>query len=141
MTKVLSSCWLWLAKKFYSLPRLRPVFKVGFKRLKRDKREYDWFLQRRKHGFDERATWSLDSEILRFTLPRLEFFRDICPVVPFGMTEDAWKQVLDDMLYAIRAKAKAWDGPVPSDPGYKEHNARVAKGWQLFTEYFSYLWW
>lgn len=62
-----------LIKFWYSLPRFQFFFKV--KKYHLDSRSYDWYLQRKNYGFDERILWSLSDRVdilirLRLSLPK-----------------------------------------------------------------------
>lgn len=48
-----------LIKFWYSLPRFS--FSLKIKKYKLDKREFEWYMQRKKNGFDERVLWNLSS--------------------------------------------------------------------------------
>ncbi len=60
-----------IIKLFYALPVLRInmefskwSFKFHARIVKRDSRSFEWFLERRKYGFDERELWGLSQYFL-----------------------------------------------------------------------------
>jgi hypothetical protein len=105
--------------------------------MKNDPRRYQWYRQRKKWGFDDRETWSLDNSIAKFVLPRLKRFREITYGYPSNLTLEKWQKILDKMIYAMDMVCKEWDGNfVPED----DHK-KVAEGLKLFGQYFRHLWW
>lgn len=47
----------WAVKLYYRIPK--PKWRNPIRLENRDSREFEWFLERRKYGFDERAMWHL----------------------------------------------------------------------------------
>ena len=106
--------------------------------------------QRKERGWDDRDTWSLDSTIAKFVLPRLKRFKEVNCGYPVklnspkedidsekGMTK--WNEILDHMIYAME---------ICSDEEFyyggslkKKEWKRVDKGCKLFGKYFQNLWW
>ena len=99
-----------------------------------DRQEY-WKEQRELYGFDEREVWSLYSRIAVFIYPRLKMYRDFCSSsIPFGMTQEKWEGILDDMLFAFAYISK------DKLCGTIEEKKRVKKGLKSFRKYFFDLW-
>ncbi len=103
----------------------------------KDKREKAFAKQRIKHGFDDSETWSLDTAIAQFTLPRLKRFREVTPCVPYGWTQEKWYETLDQMIDAMELVIRDCNGPYLS----KEESKRMRKGLKVFAEHFCGLWW
>lgn len=47
----------WLVKQYYKIPKTKWRNPIRFE--KRDSREFEWFKERNKYGFDERVMWNL----------------------------------------------------------------------------------
>ena len=102
---------------------------------KKDAREKSWAEQRKKRGFDDRDTWSLDHTIAEFVEPRLKRFKEICGCTPGSLTDDEWINILNKMIRAFELSAKGnW---ILSDKERKE----MKEGLKLFAEWFDFLWW
>lgn len=50
-----------IIKLWFSIPKIH--FRNPVRLSKRDSREYEWFIDRRHVGFDERALWNLDYDL------------------------------------------------------------------------------
>jgi hypothetical protein len=98
-----------------------------------DDRQDFWKEQKEKYGFDEREVWSLYYRIALFIYPRLKMYSEI-PSRPIGMTNEQWKEILDQMLTAFEIIIK--------DEINKDSNEKIVrKGLKRFFKYFLYLWW
>jgi hypothetical protein len=104
---------------------------------KTDKREKEFKKQRIKRGFDNSETWSLDSTIARFIVPRIQVFREVTCGVPAHLENASqW----DDILAAIQKSfemtiddcALVWT---------RKEEREYRKGMRLFSKYFTWLWW
>ena len=101
-----------------------------------DSRKDIWYRQRKKSGFDDRETWSLDHTIVEFVLPRLIRFREITPGYPANLTLKKWGKILDQIIYSMQAICDEWEGKeVTLD------EKKINKGIYLFGKYFRHLWW
>ncbi len=97
-----------------------------------DDRQDFWKEQKEKYGFDERETWNLYFRIALFIYPRLKMYSEI-PSRPIGMTNEQWKEILDQMLTAFEIIIK--------DEINKDSNEKIVrKGLKRFFKYFLYLW-
>ncbi len=90
-----------------------------------------FFYQRQTRGWDDSETWSLDVEIAKWALPRLKRFREIDSGHPADLTEEEWGDILDSIISALECA-------VNEDVFY---SAESLRGFKLFGEYFSHLWW
>lgn len=100
------------------------------------KRRIKYLWQRLTRGWDDSDTWSLDSTIAEFVLPRLIRFKELNNGHPGNLTWDEWNNILDDMIWSMQA--------IVDDKQYnydKETDERIQKGLDLFGEYFLGLWW
>jgi len=98
------------------------------------KRDAKFLWQRVTRGWDDSVTWSLDTEIARFVLPRLKRFREITKCYPPDLTPEEWNGILDEMIWAFDIAAHMRD----LDPRDSKRYARAKK---LFAKYFDHLWW
>ena len=114
------------------LPKWRlskPIF------LKRGDKRYAAHLnQIRKYGFSDSETWSLDTTIASFLLPRLIRFKEVNNGYPalFDKSEE-WDAVLDKIIYSFSC-VLVEDFEDYQDPEYIE-------GLTLFARYLTHLWW
>jgi hypothetical protein len=108
-----------------------------------DNRRFVWYRQRKKCGFDDRETWSLDYTIAKFVLPRLIRFKEVNNGRPNNLTWDEWNKILDKMIYSINAVVHEWDHNPEQTSGstLKKHYRKTHEGLILFGKYFRHLWW
>ena len=100
-----------------------------------DDRWEDFYEQRMKQGFDESETWSLDSTIAKFILPRLKVLKDVKAGYPAHLTMENWDNILQKMIDAFAIYSN--DCCRPND----EEEDKINEGLDLFREYFRHLWW
>lgn len=102
-----------------------------------DSRWEDFKKQRLEQGFDESETWSLDSTIAKFILPRLKCFYNDGDIFgyPGNLTSKEWSEILYKMV-------KGFDLIVNVDAAKRteEEVKAVEEGLDLFREYFFDLW-
>ena len=102
-----------------------------------DSRWEDFKKQRLEQGFDESETWSLDSTIAKFILPRLKYFYNDGDIFsyPGNLTSKEWSAIVSKMV-------KAFDLIVHVDVANRteEDVKAVEEGLDLFREYFFDLW-
>ena len=115
---------------------LANAYEWACKRLRIDARHPEWFMQRRKRGFDDRDTWSLDHTLACYILPRLKRFKDAQGGYPGNLGEQRWDAYLDDMIAAfeILADDKIW---LCDAAQYRV----VRRGLNRFSSWYSHLWW
>lgn len=78
-----------------------------------DSRWEDFKELRIKNGFDPSEIWALDTAILKFMLPRIEWLRDHFCGYPAYLTEEKWKETLDKICNAIKlALDDRYDGVI-----------------------------
>lgn len=103
------------------------------------KRNLHFFWQKKRHGFSDKETWSLYTNIAKYTLPRLKRFKELhfdsLPDLDF----DQWNTVLDDMIFAINYAANHDD--MDETLLKKKDYQRIRRGLNLFGKYFMDLWW
>ena len=108
---------------------------------------FDWYLikrwwrfwfQRRRRGWDDSDTWSLDGVIARFVLLRLRRFRELRGCHPSDMAAEQWNAMLEDIIYAMEVCADD-DRNYGCDDGTDWD--RVHKGLDAFGSRFRDLWW
>lgn len=100
------------------------------------KRQIKWFWQRLTRGFDDRETWSLETTIAEYILPRLVRFKEINNCHPHDMTEKQWDAYLSDMIYAMRFSALQWETN-ESDWDF----VRIENGRESLFKFYGHLWW
>lgn len=95
------------------------------------------FFQRQQKGWDDSETWALDHTIAKFVMPRLKRFRDISIAVPYGLEEDEWNDILNQMItgFEIAADDTRWFNI--TDQEYKIWR----NGFEKFCEYYEDLNW
>lgn len=101
---------------------------------KDDSRISSFKKQLKRDGFCDSETWSLDTTIVEFTLPRLERFYEIA--VGGGSNDTKFHKELKKIIKAFRI--------IMSEEGYPmgdDHKKVVDKGMKLFHKNFFSLWW
>jgi hypothetical protein len=108
--------------------------------LKRLLRPIKHLFQRHTRGWDDSVTWSLDHEMAKHILPRLQRFRQLANGYPDNgdiQSMEQWLDILDQMIFSMQYYA--------SDFTTRDESAvitaRVEKGAELFGRYFGALWW
>jgi hypothetical protein len=110
---------------------------------KKDKRYAKHLKQLKENGFSDSETWSLDSVICQFILPRLIRFKEVNNGFPIGLTEQEWNDILDKMIFSLDWSLN-WEED-KYDALSKEEQAvmwkRYDEGIALFSKHFRDLWW
>ena len=110
------------------------IANVNFTRIKpSDNRWKEFQEQRLERGFDDSETWSLDITIIKFVLPRLKVFKEVCCGCPSTLTNEKWQDILDKMITAFELAIEGFPE--------KEELKLVDEGLDLFREHFFHLWW
>ena len=112
---------------------------------KTDKRYDKHDNQLKKRGFSDSETWSLDSVICEFVLPRLIRFKKLNNGFPGGgdMTFEKWNAAIDEMIFAfdwsLNCEEDKYDKLTQSqrDDNWKRYEA----GMDSFSKWFRHLWW
>ena len=96
--------------------------------------KYD--VQLATRGFDDSDWWGLDMTIAKFTLPRLQAFKEGAMSFPSSMTSEEWNEILAKMItsFEIILDSERW--PAPS----KEDAQLVQEGCEMFGKHFTNLW-
>ena len=108
---------------------------------KKDPRSKEWAKQRKKRGFDDRDTWSLDHTLAKWLAPRLKRYKEVNIIV--GPTDKGrnWDQILDEMIttFEFLASEERWNvvDSISKDKRWKQ----VKVGLDLFAKYCTNLWW
>ena len=117
------------------------------------RRKVRFFFQRLTRGWDDSELWSLNYTIAKFTLPRLQRFKNYHMSYPnndddYKSSED-WQKILDKMIYGLQACIHIWyaeEKIVVDDVVYEKYEDiewdwfRVSEGLELFGKYFRDLW-
>jgi len=93
---------------------------------------------RLKNGFDYRDTWSLDSSIARFVLPRLRHLRDNNHGHPCDLTDKKWIKIQNKMIKSFELILQ--DFQFIDMKTHKKEQKQIQEGLQLFAKYFQNLW-
>jgi hypothetical protein len=111
--------------------------------IKKDDKRYARHLKQLKtNGFSDAETWSLDSVISEFILPRLQRFREIDNGIPNGMEAKEWTDILDAMIFAFNWNSNHWE--LSENLTVDEESCMWKKheeGMKLFATHFRNLWW
>lgn len=100
-----------------------------------------WFkhkYQKIIRGFSDDETWSLDYEIVKFTLPRLKRFRKIAISHPSELTEKEWDIILSKIIVAFELFIEEGGSSIMKK---QENQKQFNEGMELFGKYFLHLWW
>lgn len=91
--------------------------------------------QRIRQGFWDRETWSLDSTVAQFMLPRLRRLRTLQCGHPCDVTWDEWQWILHEVEWFLEFHVDSWNRDYSNDS-----NQRYERAGQLFGKYFGALW-
>lgn len=97
---------------------------------KNDPREEEFKKQRIEKGFDDSETWSLDSTICKFIIPRLERYIEITDSI---LEDDEFKSNVKLFLNALKLHSQ--------DITNVDEDKQIKKGLELFPKIFKRLWW
>jgi hypothetical protein len=100
-------------------------------------RSIRYWWQRLTRGWDDSETWSLDHTFAHFALPRLRRFKEITIGCPAELTEEEWKDIIQEMIDAFDFFANRQFTIEPTE----EEWARANEGMRLFAKWYNYLWW
>lgn len=107
-----------------------------------DERAKKFKEQRMTRGFDDSETWSLDSTIAKFLVPRLKAFKECKNGYPARMTEKKWNKILDEMIEGFELYLTHDEWELCQDKNiYNEKSLKVNKALKHFSKYFYDLWW
>lgn len=104
------------------------------------KQKLKFLYQRLTRGWDDSDTWSLDTTIAEFTLPRLKRFKELNIGHPPELTSEEWDAILDKTIKAMELIATEWDYK-PCTLSVSEEEVIIQEGLDLFGKYFRHLWW
>jgi len=108
-----------------------------YSRIKRIKRDIIFLYQRKTRGFDDSEMWNLDYSLAKLILPRLKLFKKTCSVRPSNLTDEQWKDILDEMIWSFNWYCgQQWS----YGKDYATNSNRANEGLKLFAEYFDSLW-
>lgn len=103
-----------------------------------DKRKKRYRKQRKKRGFDDTETWSLDLTIVKFVLPRLKRFYEVADDVIEIDYHEGFREAIEEMIEGFEIMV----GPdyCCLHPDSEEYN-KVENAWDKLSEYHALLWW
>jgi hypothetical protein len=91
--------------------------------------------QRKDRGWDDSDTWSLNSSLAQWFLPRLKRFREISIAHPHNITSDEWNDLLDQMIIGFETFLE--DNYI----GDQSKVDKIDRALDIFKEWFYHLWW
>lgn len=97
---------------------------------------------------DPYDTWSMDSTLAVIVVPMLEQLRDTLhgfPVNDDVVDEEAWRDILGQMIWAFQQYLIDWEEPYYKEggldmDGLRDHTAKMQVGFELFGKYYQTLW-
>lgn len=107
------------------------------------KRNKKWKKEREEFGVDERETWSLNTRISEYILPRLKFYKKFSKGYPDGVSVEEWDIILDKMIQAFKIVALMYETDLDDEDNIHTEIGRkkYEEGMDLFRKYFLDLWW
>ena len=110
---------------------------------KSDERYEKHSKQLKTNGFSDSETWSLDSVVCRFILPRLIRFKALNNGYPCGLTSEKWNATIDMMMFAFEWSLNNEEDKYDklTEEEKKENWKRYEEGMKMFATYFRDLWW
>lgn len=110
---------------------------------KKDERYAKHAKQLKTNGFSDSETWSLDSVVCRFILPRLIRFKELNNGYPCGLNSEKWNSMLDEMIFtfdwSLNCEEDKYDKLTEEEK--KENWKRYEEGMKMFATYLRELWW
>lgn len=92
-----------------------------------------------------KETWSLDTTIAKYILPRLKLFKKLNNGYPQGrygiQTMEDWNKQLDKMIEAFDFAANKFEGWEYSEEELNEKYEMFEEGMELFSKAYFDLWW
>lgn len=101
-----------------------------------DQREPDFSKQRIERGFDDSETWSLDTTISSFIIPRLKRFNEVKICHPMSMSMSEWTSIIDKMLLGFELNVRDSNSTLTHS-----ETEMMMEGLDLFRKHFFDLWW
>ena len=102
------------------------------------KREFRFYWQRKRMGYDVSDTWALFLTISEFVLPRLRTFKELTlhsyPGRDEVDTSEKWDEILDKMILAFESII------INEERGDWDNMQEIEEGLDLFRKYFFDLW-
>lgn len=103
-----------------------------------DKRAAEYEQERSRTGVSPDETWSLDSALARFMVPRLKAFRKHASGHPVCFkSTDAWLRAVRKMEMAFKLIIEEGEGKVLNE----KQNRQEEEGLDLFRKHMRSLWW
>lgn len=102
------------------------------------KRQWRWFKQRRKQGFDERVTWNLDGALAKWMAPKIKLFKQLNVGYPHELTWEQWNAILDELIWAFewRSSKNYWDEDLD-----ELKSTRYRTAMEMFGKFIWHMWW
>ena len=92
-----------------------------------------------EHGFHYEETWNLDTEIIKFIVPRLAYLRDTTNGYPSNLeNHDEWISILNTILNGFEHYLVIMEGDISTLEDIGQNSFQEAA--KLFTKYFCNLW-
>ena len=104
-----------------------------------DDREEEYKQQRIKQGFDDSETWSLDTTVAQFLLPRLKRYQEIASEVldrDIKLISD-----IDDVIKALELKIRDMTEGAQNKPLTDQEYVQMNDGINKLSTVFQSLWW
>ena len=93
----------------------------------------------KENGFHYEETWNLDTEIIKFIVPRLAYLRDITDGYPSDLNSyEEWVDILNQILDGFEHYLIIMEGEVSALEDIGQN--KFKKAFELFTKYFGNLW-
>lgn len=108
---------------------------------KDDRRQSRYRKQRDKRGFDDTETWSLDTTLAKFLLPRLKRFIEVNVGRPIGMSEKRWDMIIKIMIRGFELHASGAEWRTDDATESIKIERRIKSAWRLLGKYGRHLWW
>jgi hypothetical protein len=103
--------------------------------------EVKWAYQRVFRGYDDLATWNLESHIAELVNKVTLDMADNSVGYPNGLTEKKWKEILQQISFGFGSYIEMRSGfYLSTDPEYKRLKKEFHKGMVLFAKHFGSLW-
>ena len=123
-------------RKHYYLDKIniKPFFFDDFK----DRRNKQWKKERKKYGFDERETWSMDFTMIVLLYERLMMYNEIKSIdadyhkITIDSIEHTQQEWIDELIRLCELYLTG------DDLNLSKHSKRI---WNIWNVLSAYMWW
>lgn len=99
------------------------------------------YLQRARHGYSDRDTWSLNGYLIDVIAGSVERFAELDNGHPAQLQPEEWIDILNRISGGLRSAAQRLDSPSLDDTSRARAEAELDESFQLLRHWLPHLWW